>query len=217
MSEFDEDDPETMIPLVGLMAEFSKDIFPESLDVNGKTIHRHLAFGRGPHIEETVRLVDQCMGPLYVSHKGKNWKNHKADELKEIGLLFIWYSVEGSSEMSALVVCKLVSEQTLYLYEIQVHPDVQNNHLGSKLMDGFHKLAKKLDETSLNDNTELDETLRWNCTTEYTGLTVFPDNEKALRWYKRLGYDHSPGSPIDRKTRLRVIKPDYYELEREVN
>lgn len=213
---FDEDDPETMLPLVKLMLKFCEDIFPSTLLAHDKVLHRHLAHGDEAPIDHTVALVDQCMGSLYVSHKGKEWKIKKAAELCEIGLLFVWYSKEESSDVAAMVVCKLVDDHTLYLYEIQVHPDFQNLGLGTKLMNGFHSLAKKLDETSLTD-TKLDETLRWNCTTEYTGLTVFPDNQRALKWYKSLGYDFSPNSPRDKKTRLRVLKPDYYELEREVN
>lgn len=213
---FDEYDPETMIPLVKLMLEFATEIFPSTLEANGQVLHRRLAYGKGIHLEQSVAIVNNCMGPLYVAHKGKGWKKQKEDELREIGLLFIWYALEDFPKMGALVVCKLVDEHTLYLYEIQVLPEYQSHKWGSKLMDSFHALAKKLDETSLND-TELDETLRMNCTTEYTGLTVFPDNERALKWYKQLGYTFSPNSPRDRKTRLRVIKPDYYELEREVD
>lgn len=216
--EFDEYDPDTMLPLVSLMLKFAEDIFPSLIEIEDKKLYRHIAHGSGNHVQQAITLVDECMGKLYVSHKGRNWKKDKAEELEEVGLLFVWYSFDNDVQAPprALVVSKITESQTLYLYEIQVHPEVQGKNIGSKLMKGFHDLALKLDDTSLND-TALDETTRWNCTVEYTGLTVFSDNKKALNWYRKMGYDYSPNSPRDRKTRLRVIKPDYYELEREVN
>ncbi|PIS57658.1 hypothetical protein CJI97_000704 [Candidozyma auris] len=214
-TEFDEYDPDVMIPLAEVMLKMASEIFPKEISVNDEKLSVHLVVGDGPHIADAIELVDKCMGQLYVKHKGKNWKDEKREELLEVGLLFIYYTSKDG-QIAALVACKMIEGQTLYLYEIQVHPEAQNHQVGSTLIKCFHSLAKKLDDFSLDDG-KFDEALRWCCTTEYTALTVFSDNERALQWYKLLGYDYTANSPKDRTTRLRVIKPDYYELEREVN
>lgn len=216
--EFDEYSEDIMEPLSLEMAGLAKDNFPEQLLIGLSSFNRHISVDPDEELEDFADLIDQGMGDLYKSHRGPNWKEDKVDELSEIGLVFIWYTKEGSSDVDALIAFKMTQPsygKTLYLYEIQVKPENQGMKIGSLLISHFHQYASQLRQKASQKIVNL--FLPGFLSTEYTGLTVFSDNEKALRWYKRLGYDLSEESPQDRHTRTRCIKPDYYELCRRVH
>lgn len=217
--EFDEYDEGLMDPLSKHMAEKAKNYFPEVLDIKGQRLIRHVSSDPSDNISAFVDLIDDCMGKLYKSHKGPSWKEDKILELSEVGLVSVWYSPESKATncVHALIVFKMTDlsyGKTLYLYEIQVTPDCQGFHVGSKLISRFHDYAFHLQLTASEQSPACSHS--GFCHTDYTGLTVFSDNDRALEWYEKLGYTLSDDSPLDKNIRTRVIKPDYYELCRPV-
>lgn len=214
MSPFDESDMDLMDSVSDSLAKLVTQIFPDTLDIDGVTFTRKCV---GQHkvefymVSRLVRVIDECMGDLYVKHKGENWRDEKIDELTESGLVTVWYA--DGVEMCGFMAFKLALElygKCLYLYEVQVLPKYQGKRIGSIFMDLFHRFASAVNECSTNsmipNHSLLDTTA--------TSLTVFSDNERACEWYYRHGYVPTADSPCDKVMRDRIIKPSFYLLTR---
>lgn len=160
-----------------------------------------------PHISEFLRVLDSCMGPLYVENNGRNWKKDKLDEMATPGLVYVWYTTSAGDVacfLSFMVVDELEG-RTLYLFEIQVLPPWQGLGIGRSLMEVFHSVATRL---KAHPNHHLNVVS--------TALTVFSKNQKALQWYRKLGYSLTQHSPRDRVLRTGSVPPPYYILARPV-
>lgn len=211
--QFDEYDEDLMKPLAETISKLAAGFFPETILVGAKLLKRTIS-AAPPSLESFIDVVDTCMGKLYVKHKGKLWKEEKSEEFLEVGLVFIWYSLEN--KISAFIAFKPVEEsygKTLYLYEIQILPEFQGDRFGATLMHSFHRLASYIDTRTEDSSLSKHEHLE----TDATSLTVFADNTMAFQWYKRLGYTLTDDSPVDRVTRKRTVKPDYYLMSREID
>ncbi|EGV60734.1 hypothetical protein CANTEDRAFT_111433 [Yamadazyma tenuis ATCC 10573] len=152
-----------------------------------------------------LSLIGTTIGTLYCQNNGQHWKQEKIVEMKETGLVYVAYMlgdrIIGFISIMLVVDC---GEKALYLYEIHIDPDFQDNKLGSKLMGKLHQLSLHLDA---QEDDEL--------SSKRTSLTVFSANEKALKWYSKLGYHRSPDSPKDRRLRSgKLVKPTYYLMTR---
>lgn len=171
-------------------------------EINSDEYNLKLSFTAAPDdglLDKFIQVMSSTIGNLYLKHKGKNWKTEKLAEMKEFGLVYAYYVNDKTNEIAAFTsfLHSVYSNggTSLYLYEIHVLPGYQKSKIGTQLINSFHLIAKKL-----------------NCKTE---LTVFSDNSNALSWYEGLNYEISIDSPQNRVLKSgRVIKPDYYILER---
>lgn len=169
--------------------------------------------------DQIIDLIDLNLGVYYQTRLGKDWKDEKRDEMEESGLVYILYSILSAdnsklNKLVAFISVKLVAELTakvLYLYEIHIDPAFQSLGIGSTLISGFHDLAAKLNDSG-DDKNNVSSPYFDN---EGTGLTVFSDNDRALNWYFKLGYNFTLDSPRDKVLRnKKVVKPSYYLLTR---
>lgn len=210
--DFDEDDYKSMDAVAKALVALAPQVFPDQLDINLSRVCKSQGDLTSHELTEFVDVIDACMGKLYVKHKGQNWRDEKIDELTEDGLVFLWYT-DGSG-VAGFMAFKLALElygKTLYLYEIQILPKFQGKGLGKQFMDCFHRYAALVNGNALNPSIPHCSLLE----TGATSLTVFADNNKAVEWYKRLGYVHTSDSPADRRLRGgKVVKPSYYLLTR---
>lgn len=217
MDLYDEHDENIAGPVSEQLSKLAELIFPSSLE-SDKVYTRRIALSQALDVrvlEKFITLIDQCMGDLYVKNKGDNWKEEKLEELQEFGLVFVFY--QQGSEIAGLLAMKPVLEEygkAAYLYEIQIAPPHQGQKWGSILMDAFHRIASYLN-ASVHDQHH---SMRQLMNVAYTSLTVFSDNERALKFYRLLGYKKTPQSPKNRKLRNgKVLKPSFYLLYRPVD
>lgn len=241
---FDEDDSNITIPLGQSVALVSSQTFPSLLIVNDAVFTRRcvsaLKLQHGELIA-LLQLLQECIGSYYTIHKGDGWKPVKLEEMLDPALVYVWY--EMGPEIIAFVSFRIVAEgygNSLYLYEIHVKPQFQAQKLGSVLINSFHSLAACLDAIGAVANDARGERLSnameiisqhklnvdelshlvqsQNFVIAGTGLTVFSDNIRPLKWYFSLGYILSNDSPVDRNLRGGVVKrPEFYILYRPIN
>ena len=89
--------------------------------------------------------------------------------------------------------------EVIYLYEIHLRPALQDLGLGKKMMDIFEGGGR---------TAEVKKAM----------LTVFKANQKALRFYEKLGYEEDDFSPRPRKLRDGIVKePEYIILSKEIS
>ncbi|KAM7210549.1 Acyl-CoA N-acyltransferase [Rhypophila decipiens] len=90
-------------------------------------------------------------------------------------------------------------QPVIYCYEIHLKPELQGTGLASLLM-GFHvEVARNLPPITK------------------VMLTVFLANQHALKFYKKLGFEQDPISPVPRKLRFgKIFTPDYMILSKRV-
>lgn len=92
--------------------------------------------------------------------------------------------------------------EVVYCYEIHLHPEVQGQGLGPRLMEILESIGKAVGM-------------------EISMLTVFTSNVMANRVYKRLGYEWYDEEPVPAPRRLRSretvqAKPTYVILAKEL-
>lgn len=85
----------------------------------------------------------------------------------------------------------------LYIYEIQLKPSLRGLKLGKYLLDLVMAIARKMGLRKVM-------------------LTCFVSNRGAFGFYQRLGYVVDVCSPGERRTRGRVVKPDYVIMSKDV-
>jgi ribosomal protein S18 acetylase RimI-like enzyme len=186
--------------------EVLEDSFPESVQDMELEITTCVTSSQ---IDEYVDVMETTISTYYEAREGLNWTKSKKEEMKTKGMVFISYR-EPSGKLGAFLSMLLTSDDwglVIYLYEVHVCSKFHGKGVGKKLMDSLHLFSCslqhsgiKLSDTSLAELTSIK-------------LTVFSDNESALKFYEKLGYMRSDESPEDRKLRSgKIIKPDYYIL-----
>ncbi|MDC6271131.1 GNAT family N-acetyltransferase [Acetobacter pasteurianus] len=211
-SEFHEDDSELLRKIA---QNVSYDILlsqlPNAFHLPGLNTHILPAADLAQEqIEELISIIDDNLGDLYIKNNGTNWKIDKdRDEMKEPGLVVVWFTEKDKTRVAGYISFKLCFDAderfVVYLYEIHFRKDFQGKSLGRLVMDQFHFFAKGLQRS--------DHSLYQRV--KGTSLTVFSDNERALNWYKRLGYQLAENSPEDKVLRSgKIRKPGYYLLRR---
>lgn len=189
-----------MAEFASLVASRVPSVFPKETD--------GLALDVGTSYSDAyVDVVDACMGETYHKVKGPNWREEKREELKAPGIVYISYS---SLKTACFMAIRPVDEpfgHCLYLYEIQIMAEFQGKRLGSRLMLCFHNLAASLSEVP-----------QFGFSAVGTALTVFAANERAIAFYRKLGYNRAAHSPRNRRLRNgKLLKPEYYIMERPNN
>ncbi|KAL4740681.1 acyl-CoA N-acyltransferase [Aspergillus similis] len=81
--------------------------------------------------------------------------------------------------------------EVLYCYEIHLTPEVQGQGLGEELIERFEKIGRRIG-------------------LEKAMLTVFKSNNRAIKFYTRVGYAEDENSPRPRKLRNGTIKEADY-------
>ncbi|TKA32435.1 hypothetical protein B0A50_01542 [Salinomyces thailandicus] len=89
------------------------------------------------------------------------------------------------------------SVPVLYIYEIHLHENARGEGNGKVLMKMAMDIAKGLG-------------------VEKVMLTCFLSNEIALAFYRSLGYETDTCSPQEKRTRKKLVKPDYVILSKRV-
>lgn len=212
---FDEDDEYFMTEISDKVALIVPEIFPSKIKVasTGEDCQLHCAPIHKLPKERLVQfldLVETNLKTLYVKYNGLNWKLEKLEEMKEAGLVYLWYT-DSKGELLGFISFMLThSDQykVLYLYEIHVSPEYHSMKIGTQLIDKLHELSHHLNAISFKQQKYL------HFRNEGTSLTVFSENVKALQWYHRLGYQLTIDSPTDKTLRNKIVKPDYYLLIR---
>lgn len=89
--------------------------------------------------------------------------------------------------------------EVIYLYEVHLRPEMQGLGVGKNMMAIFEGAGRI---------AEVRKAM----------LTVFKANEKALRFYEKLGYEEDDYSPRPKKLRSGIVKaPDYLILSKELS
>lgn len=209
--DFDEENVTLMTVLAEAVASSARETFPTALKSPTLTqVHFSTAHGASEAlIDQLLALIEANLGLFYSKREGSNWTAKKREEMRETGLVYI-YHTDKEGLVVFFLSCKLVLEEDgkyLYLYEIHVEKLYQGQEIGQQLLGGFHKLAGHIKGLSGGRNSHF--------SIKGTALTVFSDNERALKWYLRTGYNYTPWLPRDTKLRGgRVKKPLLYLLSR---
>lgn len=158
-------------------------------------------------------LIDKNLGKFYRQVHGANWVQEKEEEMKEPGLMYLWYEnlqketetkpqIQSPVAFMSFMVTVDEGKDVIYLYEIHVDPAYHGSRIGTTLVRSLHRAACELARVGRCSGVS---------------LTVFLANTKALEWYRRLGYELTEGSPRDRRLRSgRVVKPEYYIMNWDV-
>lgn len=216
-TNFDEDDDTLMNELGACIAKYVPLVFGSKLSITGPNAEDFnlsvsaVQFMSHTRIKSFLDLVDCNLSRFYIKNSGESWKRHKFHEMKENGLVYVWYS-SNKDIIAAFASFKLCQDEAneckiLYLYEIHVDPLYHNAKFGTTIMVGLQRLVPHL-------RLYAKEYIHF---ANLGGLilTVFSDNIRAVKWYESLGYVQNGYSPRDRKLQSGVVvKPSYYILNK---
>ncbi|KAI9743553.1 MAG: hypothetical protein M1818_002868 [Claussenomyces sp. TS43310] len=132
------------------------------------------------------------------------WKvRAKKNEMKSTDLKYVLVKKEGASQTSAFLSLMPTMEDdfaVLYCYEIHLAPEVQGTGLGSILMNLFEEVAEKVPLV------------------EKVMLSCFRRNERAVRFYRKRGYELDRFSPPPKILRTGVkIESDYIIMSKAIH
>ncbi|KAK9471518.1 uncharacterized protein V1510DRAFT_420142 [Dipodascopsis tothii] len=151
--------------------------------------------------QQCFNLIESNLKHLY-RQSALGWSSvDKQEEMREQGLIYVTLS---QHEHHATRVLGFVSfmhteengEDVVYCYEIQLASRIQGLGVGKSLMQVVESYAA-------------------HCAAPKCMLTVFSAN-RAVEFYRKIGYTLAENSPQDRKLRNGVSKPSYYILEKAV-
>jgi GNAT superfamily N-acetyltransferase len=155
-------------------------------------------------LDSCFRLIESTSRPDYESSSWGWHPKRKKREMKENEMRYLLVRSAGDEGNPVLGFLSFMlthdstpSVPVLYIYEIHLSRALQGLGLGAHLMD----LAEKIAE---------------NVAVEKVMLTCFLSNENAHSFYKKRGYVADVCSPEDRRTRNKVVKPDYVIMSKDV-
>jgi N-alpha-acetyltransferase 40 len=127
------------------------------------------------------QLLKGNMREMYDRCKDWGWEDKvKSNELQDLDARYIFAFDRSSQKPVGFVHLRYIVEQDmmrqLYVYEIQVEKHMTGKGLGSELMKLVEKIA-------------------WKFNFHRVMLTVFKDNEGAIRFYAKLGYAIDASDP----------------------
>jgi len=144
-------------------------------------------------------LIELTSGDDYRASKD-GWKpKAKKKEMKLLDLRYLTIKTpaaegEEEGEVKGFVSIMPTHEddyETLYIYEIHLHPDLQGAGLGASIMGLVQGMAEKIE-------------------VEKIMLSVWTRNEKAVAFYRRMGFDKDEFSPEPRVLRNGSVKECEY-------
>ncbi|ODQ79678.1 hypothetical protein BABINDRAFT_161396 [Babjeviella inositovora NRRL Y-12698] len=208
--DLDESDTELQYRHGISLAEEALRVFPEILAAS-VSLQRQITTAAeiSPELLKKIALIiDTNLAAFYVARDGPRWMDLKLVEMKEAGLVYVYYTPPTDPDQIACFLSFLITYESgvkvLYLYEVHVLQQFQGKRLGARLLAGLHQLATDLQQNGGALYNPVG-----------TALTVFSDNTKAFAWYKKEKYILSPGSPQDKRLRSgKLRKPEYYIMVR---
>ena len=148
-------------------------------------------------LDACLKLIESTSRPDYESSSWGWHPKRKKREMKEDDMRYLLVRSAGDDQDPVLGFLSFMlthdstpSVPVMYVYEIHLPPALRSCGLGAHLMD-------------------LAESIAENVGVEKVMLTCFLSNKKAHSFYAKRGYVADVCSPEDRRTRTKVIKPDY--------
>lgn len=163
-----------------------------------RTIKRIAADLPSDLLEQCLSLIESTSKEDYENSEikwsaSKKRKEMKLPDMKYIVLLDDESSVNG---FISFMVTYEDGHEVVYIYEIHFKPEWQGKGVGGKLMSIVESIGR---------NVGLVKVM----------LTVFKANDRAVRWYTKLGYVEDEFSPGPRKLRNGTVKePNYIVLSK---
>lgn len=155
-------------------------------------------------LDSCFQLIESTSRPDYESSSWGWHPKRKRREMKESEMRYLLVRSAGDKGNPVLGFLSFMlthdstpSVPVLYVYEIHLSRALQGLGLGAHLMDVAEKIAEKV-------------------AVEKVMLTCFLSNEKAHRFYRKRGYVADVCSPDARRTRNKVVKPDYVIMSKSV-
>lgn len=178
---------------------------------------------------ELVEVLDHNLGSVYARvtrelyHNTRPWRINKWDEMLTRGLVYVVYATRGAAAAGRrrrdrrtplLFLSFMLTEEdgltcddparvwsVLYLYEIQLLPCVRGRGLGRALVSEYLARTARAVREGARMTAE-----------QFFGveLTVFGENDAAIRFYRRLGMRRAADSPEERHDDVMAQKPLYY-------
>ncbi|QLL30643.1 hypothetical protein HG536_0A04600 [Torulaspora globosa] len=178
---------------------------------------------------ELVEMLDHNLGSVYARvtrelyHNTRPWRINKWDEMLTRGLVYVVYVTRSGAATGRrrrgrstplLFLSFMLTEENglihsdparvwsvLYLYEIQLLPCVRGRGLGHTLVSEY--LAGTARAVREGARMTADQFFG-------VELTVFGENDGAIRFYRRLGMRRAADSPEERHDDVISQKPLYY-------
>ncbi|KAI4159940.1 MAG: hypothetical protein LQ342_006156 [Letrouitia transgressa] len=148
------------------------------------------------HIQECFHLVASTSASAYAA-SSIGWspsKKRKEMELPDLRYLLVLGPSQGTKIVEGFLSFMLTYEdghEVIYCYEIHISHRLRGNGIGRHLVALMEAVGR---------NAEMEKSM----------LTVFVENEGALKFYDKLGYKKDEYSPGPRKLRNRVTKEPTY-------
>lgn len=169
---------------------------------------------KDPIMKSFLDILDINLGETYEKVSGTiyennlPWKTNKWDEMLTPSLIYVSYWDTKTMDkidkpllyMSFMLTEEIditeydKSEMVVYLYEIQLLPLLRGQKIGEKLIN-------YLRQSCISYNNEMESLIEEEEEERITSiaLTVFSSNDGAIRFYQRLGFQFTAGSPRDEK------------------
>ncbi|CAL9730745.1 N-alpha-acetyltransferase 40 [Monosporozyma unispora] len=159
-------------------------------------------------LNKLLEILDTNLGQTYervsstIYENKVSWKDNKWEEMLSSDLVYVTYGLDDTKTRTFVPLMYLsfmlteeidiskinLTEHVIYLYEIQLLPELRGQGIGQKMMEC-------LKDTSIKYN----ETKSYGDIITSVALTVFSSNEAAFRFYKKMGFEFTAGSPRDEK------------------
>ncbi|KAL2018722.1 hypothetical protein VTK56DRAFT_428 [Thermocarpiscus australiensis] len=148
------------------------------------------------------RLIEETSQKDYENSAGKWHPERKLKEMKSPELRYILVKEQDTGTIhgfTSLMPTYEEGQPVIYCYEIHLKPELQGTGLGSLLM-GFHSTVA----ANLPPVTKV-------------MLTCFLSNQRALDFYRKLGFEKDDISPAPRKLRFgKIFTPDYVIMSKKI-
>lgn len=152
-------------------------------------------------LEACLNLIEQTSADDYKNSETGWSRAKKKKEMKLPDMKYITFKDELSEHVAGFVSFMITYEdgfEVVYVYEIHLAAEWQAQGLGKSLMIAVESIGK-------------------NVGMEKIMLTVFKANQRAVAWYRRLGYVEDEFSPEPRKLRNGTVKePTYIILSKQL-
>ncbi|KAI4217445.1 MAG: hypothetical protein LQ351_000040 [Letrouitia transgressa] len=149
------------------------------------------------HLQECFQLVASTSASAYAASSigWSPFKKRKEMELPDLRYLLVLGPSQGTDKMVEGFLSFMLTyedgHEVVYCYEIHISHRLRGNGIGRHLVALMEAVGR---------NTEMEKSM----------LTVFVENEGALEFYDKLGYEKDEYSPGPRKLRNGVIKEPTY-------
>lgn len=196
-------------------------------------------------LHDLLDILDNNLGSTYekvsedIYENNLPWKVNKMREMETENLIYVYYYSKVERKIVLYMSFMLTEEmnvskfdsieKVIYLYEIQIIQNFRRFGLGKLLLGYLFRSAQRYNSKIIEEDTnEIEEKIAKSYQINSIALTVFSNNDQALKFYENLGFKLTADSPIDkvvipisRRTRKKniatkeeqeKIKPIYYLL-----